>query len=135
MDFDQDDSMNPDVEDLLQEDQDHDPHALVRHVGPIQAHVLPARVAYSRSINVTDSADQTNLEIVGSDDPRRLYVAILCTGNPVFVGHDKTTVATGVAGILPINMVLYLPTTALIYVRSTNVAGSVVSYWVGQWAD
>lgn len=134
-DFDSEDSINPGVDELLQEDQDGTPHALVRHVGPITAHVLPARVAYSRTINVSNSADPANLEIVGSDDPRRQYVAIVCTGNPIFVGHDKQMVADGIAGTLPTNLVLPLSTTAPIWVRSTNAAGSSVSYWIGHWAD
>jgi hypothetical protein len=135
MDFDTNDSVNPDVEDLLQEDQGGSPHALVRHVGPINAHVLPARLAHSRSIRVTDSASPANLEIIASEDQRRQYVAIICTEQAIFVGHDKQMVADGLSGILPPGIPLYLPTTAEIWVRSFDPAGSQVSYWVGQWAD
>lgn len=131
-DFDTNDSINPDVEDLLQEDGQGEPVVPVRHVGPVRVHQLPARMAHSGTINVSDVSDRAE-DL--AEDFRRSYITIICTGQPVFVGHEKRAVQTGVAGILPINVPLTLHTSAALYFRSTNVAGSVVSYWAGNWAD
>lgn len=133
--MDTNDSINPDVPELLQEEQDAVPHAMVKHVGPIEAHPLPARVAHSRTIRVTDSSNPANLEIIASEDHRRQYVTVICTEQAIHIGHDKQMVADGTAGILPPEISLTLPTSAPIWVRSFDPAGAQVSYWIGQWAD
>lgn len=127
-----DDAVNPDLSELLQEDQETLPAVDVRHRGPVQAHVLPARDGYSRSVSVTNVAD--SLEIIPAD-PRRAYVTFLVTGTPVYLGHDKQAVLSGVAGILPIGTALTLRATAPVYILATTAGPAVVSYWVGQWAD
>lgn len=134
-DFDTNDSINPGVEDLQQEEEARDIAVSVRHVGPVLTHELPARVAHSRSVNVTESSDPALLEIIASEDLRRKFFTIIVTGQPCFVGFEKQDVASGVAGILPVNIPLTLPTAAPVYVRAATVGTAVVSYWSGNWAD
>lgn len=137
-DFDTNHSMNPDLEDLQQEEADAYAVApvAVRVAGGVRVHQLPPRVANSRSLTVTDSADQTALEIIASEDPRRQYLVVSCQTQPVYLGHSKQDVAAGVAGILPTGVLLHLPTSAPVYVRCATVGQTaVVSYWTGEWAD
>lgn len=135
MDFDTNESINPDTEALQQEDLPGEPVVPVRQIGPMLTHELPARVAYSRSVNVTESGDPAMLEIIASEDLRRKFLFVSVTGQPCHVGFDKQEVASGVAGILPIGMLLPLPTSAPVWVRAAAVGTAVVSYWVGNWAD
>lgn len=127
-----DDAVNPELDELLQRDQETLPAVDVRHRGPIQAQVLPARTGYSRTVNVTNVAD--TIEII-PEDPRRAYITFYVTGSPVFIGHDKQAVLSGIAGILPVQRDLTLYATAPIYILCTNAGPAAVSYWVGQWAD
>lgn len=138
MDFDTNDSINPDIEDLHQEDQESwpgEPVVPVRQVGPALTHELPARVAHSRTVNVTEASDPALLEIIASEDLRRKFFFVIVTGQPCHVGFEKQDVASGVAGILPVGVLLPLPTSASVYVRAAAVGTAVVSYWVGNWAD
>lgn len=132
-DFDTNNSINPDLEELLQEDAGHQPVVPVRQMGPAPVQTLAARHAYSGSVNVTETTNPP--ECIASEDLRRRYITIVCTGVPVFVGHEKQDVINGRAAILPINTPLTLPTTAQVWVRSAAVGAAVVSYWVGNWAD
>lgn len=136
MDFDTNDSLNPETDELLQ--QDHGGPLLpvmVQVDGSVRVHQLPPRVAHSRNVPVALSSDPALVEIVAAEDPRRQYCKIICTGNPVFIGHDKQAVAQGTAGILPVGVPLELPTSAPIYAASASGGAAVVSYWTGEWAD
>jgi hypothetical protein len=124
--------MNPELGELLQQDSAALPAVDVRHRGPIQAQILPARDGYSRTVSVTNVAD--SLEIIPAD-PRRAYVTFYLTGSPCYIGHDKQAVLSGIAGILPVQRDLTLYSTAPIYILCTNAGPAAVSYWVGQWAD
>jgi hypothetical protein len=135
MDFDTGDAVNPDMPGLLQEDEAAVPAVDVRPVGPIRTHVLPARVAHSRNISVTEDPNPAMLEIIASEDLRRQYLAVIVSGQPVIIGHDRHQVAEGVAGILPVGIMLYLHTAAPVFVRSATAGTAIVSYWTGQWAD
>ena len=134
MDFDTNDSINPELPELEQEEDQALPAVDVRHVGPVKMHRLPARIAYSRNVNVVASSDPVTLENIASEDLRRSYIKVVCTGNPIFIGHTKQDVADGVAAILPINTLIELPTSAPVWVRGSGGA-AVVSYWIGNWAD
>lgn len=131
-DFDTNNSIDPDLQELQQEDAGA-PVVPVRQVGPAHVHTLAARHAYSGFVNVSDTTNPP--ECIASEDLRRRYITIVCTGQPVFVGHEKQDVINGRAAILPINTPLTLPTTAQVWVRSAAVGAAVVSYWVGNWAD
>lgn len=136
--FDTNDSLNPDVDDLLQEEQDGALHAPVKVLGSVRVHELPARVAHSRSLNVAGAAgsvDPSLVEQIGNEDLRRKWLFVVAATNPVFIGFDKQNVADGISGLLPVGVVLPLPAAAPIFVRSNNAAGSIVSYWAGNWAD
>lgn len=135
MDFDTNNSVNPDIEELQQEDHDGAPAVPVCITGPALTHELPARVAHSRNVNVTESSDPALLEAVASEDLRRKFFFIIVTGQPCHVGFEKQEVASGVAGILPVGVVLPLPVTTPVWVRAAAVGTAVVSYWVGNWAD
>lgn len=124
-------AIEPDVDELLQEDLG--PEAVpVKPVGPVGVHELPARIAYSRNLSVTDTQAP---EQIANQDLRRKYLVIVCTGQPVFVGHDKQSVLDGTAGILPVNLVLPVPAGVPVWVRAAAVGTAVVSYWSGNWAD
>lgn len=127
-----DDAVNPDLAELRQDDQEELPAVAVRQRGPIQAQVLPARGGYSRTVDVTNNA--ASLEII-PEDLRRAYITFYVTGSPVYIGHDKQAVLSGIAAILPTQRDLTLYTTAPIYILCTNAGPAAVSYWVGQWAD
>lgn len=127
-----DDAVNPELPDLLQQDQEALPAVEVRHRGPIQAQNLPARDGYSRTVSVTNNPD--SLETIPAD-PRRSYITFYITGSPCYIGHDKQAVLSGIAGILPVQRDLTLNTAAPIYILCTNAGPAAVSYWVGQWAD
>jgi hypothetical protein len=129
-----DDAMLPeDIDDLRQRSDDY-PAVRVKHEGPQLHHVLPARNAYSRNVTVQSTADPTQLEQIAAGDPRIRYIIILASTNPVYIGHDKQSVADGICGILPVGTSLTLPTSAPIWVRSTT-ATAIVSWWAGNWAD
>lgn len=134
-DFDENDSINPDLDDLQQDNLANLPAVDVRLTGPALTHELPARVAHSRNINVTDSATPEVIEQVANEDLRRKFLYISVTGFPCFVGFEKQSVIDGTAGILPVGQVLPLPTAAPVYVRAAAVGTAVVSYWAGNWAD
>lgn len=127
-----DDAVNPELPDLLQEDASALPAVKVKHAGPVQAQAVPSKYGYSRTVNVTNVAD--SLEII-PEDPRRSYITFYATGSPVYIGHSKQDVLSGVAGILPTQRDLTLYTSAPIYILCTNVGPAAVSYWTGQWAD
>lgn len=131
-----DPAMLPDDIDELRQipDDDYKP-VRVRVEGPILGHELPARTAFSRSVNVSNGTDPVALEQVAAGDPRIKYLTIIVGTNPAYVGHDKQGVSDGICGILPVGVPLTLPTSAPIWVRSTVAGGSVVSYWSGNWAD
>lgn len=123
-------AIGPDVAEL--EQYDTGPAVDVRMAGPVRTHALPARVAHSRNITVTDVSQP---EQIGNEDLRRSYCTIIATGQPIYVGHDKQAVLDGTAAILPVSIPLTLPTAAPVYVRAAAVGAAVVSYWAGQWAD
>lgn len=131
-DFDTNDSMNPGLDDLLQQDQDRELHAPVKVIGAVRNHPLPARNAFSRNVLVSNAEGQ--LECI-PEDLRRQYITIWCTAQSVFVGHDKQSVLNESAGILDTGRELTLHTSAEIWIRGTVAAVSTVSYWTGQWAD
>lgn len=129
--------IEPDI-DQLQQEEYRGPAVPVRLTGPVTANELPTRDSTSRSINVAqtiagsaaDAAEQ-----IATADPRRKYLTVLCTGNPILIGHTKQEVLDAVCGVLPVGVPLNLPTSEPVWVRSTAAGGSVVSYWSGCWAD
>jgi len=136
--FDTNDSINPDLDELLQQEQDHNVRVPVQIDHAVRVHELPSLVAHSRNLNVAGAAAGVNpdlVESIGPEDPRRKWMFILVETNPVFIGFDKQNVADGVSGRLPVGVVLPLPAAAPIFVRSTAAGGSIVSYWAGAWAD
>lgn len=132
------DAIEPDYDDVQQSDEAVEA-VRVKTVGMTLVHELPARVANSRSLSVSDvlQADAAAaIETLGDGDDRRKYLKLICTGQPIYVGHDKQSVLAGTAAILPAGLLLELPTSAPIYVRcATPAQTAVVSYWAGYWAD
>lgn len=128
-----DDAIDPQLGELEQQDIPFPP-VIVEPRGPVQTHELPARHGTSKTINVSNVAD--NAETLGGEDLRRKWIKILCTGQAVRIGFSKKDVASSdTSGVLPINTILTLETSEAVWVCSTNAAGSVVSYWTGSWAD
>lgn len=122
--MDTNDSINPGLEDLQQEDHDDAPAVDVRHVGPLRVHQLPSRVANSRSVTLSSTADDPTLvEVIAAEDLRRDYLAISVTGQSAYVGHDKYSVARGISGILPPGAILMLPTSEPVYARAAGASG------------
>lgn len=131
-DFDTNDSMNPDLDDLLQRQQDGELHAPVKVIGPVRTTRLPARLGFSRSLAINNAAGLC--EGIAAD-PRRAYFIIYCTDQPIYLGHSKQSVLDGSAAILDTFFVLELATSDEIWIRGTNAAVSNVHYFLGQWAD
>lgn len=125
-------AIEPDVDELHQEDLSAEA-VLVKPVGPIGVHELPARVAHTRNITVSDTTNPP--EQVANEDLRRKSLTIICTGVPIFVAHDKQAAIDGTAGILPVGVALTLPVGVPVWVRAAAVGDAVVSYWSGNWAD
>jgi hypothetical protein len=132
------DSIEPDFADVQQYEEPAEA-VRVKTVGMTLVHELPARVANSRTLTVADAQQGdagAAVEIIGDGDERRKYLKILCTGQPIYVGHDKQSVIAGTAAVLPAGVLLELPTSAPIMVRcATPAQTAVVSYWAGYWAD
>lgn len=131
-------AIEPGVDNLLQEEYPG-PAVPVRPVGPVTVHELPTRVSSSRNLQVYDML-QTDpgsaVEQLAPGDLRRKYFLVLATVQPIFVGHEKQAVMDGTAGILPVGIVLSLPTGAAVYARcATPGQAATVSYWSGNWAD
>lgn len=136
MDFDTNDSINPEIDDLLQDDGAKDPAVDVRVIGSMRTHKLPARVAHTRNLTISASTDPALLEHVANEDLRREYLFVSVTGQPVFIGHDKQMVADGTSGILPVGSVLALPTSEPAWARaaggpSTSTVTTVPGVTVG----
>jgi len=131
-DFDTNDSMNPGVPELLQEDQDHELSAPVRVLGSVRTHELPARIGFSRQVFVNSTTIPP--ESLPAD-PRRKYVVIYCRTHGIFLGHDKQMVIDGTAAFLDSFVTLRLDTSDQLWFRGDNAANTEVNYWVGQWAD
>lgn len=125
------DSLNPDLPDLLQRDQERLPAVDVRPVGPVLTQELPAPRAYSRYVSLTNNPDL--IEVIPAD-PRRKYITIITTA-AIFVGHDKLSVVNGIAGRLPANRDLTLWTSEPIYMLAAGAGAVDVGYWIGSWAD
>lgn len=130
-DYDTNDSLNPELPELLQRDQDRYPAVDVRTIGAVRTQEMPATSSYSRYVQLTNNPD--TMEIVPAD-PRRKYITIVVTA-AIFIGHDKLSVVQGTAGRLPANRDVTLYTTAPIYMRSDGAGPVDVGYWVGSWAD
>lgn len=132
------DSIEPGLGDVQQTDP-YGEVVRVATVGMTLVHELPTRVANSRNLTVSDVLQgdaRGAVETIGDGDDRRKYLKVICTGQPVFCGHDLQAVIQGTAAILPVGIVLDLPTSAPVYVRcATAASSSVVSYWTGYWAD
>lgn len=138
MDYDTNDSLNPDTGELLQQ-EDSGPLMPV-HVsvdGSVRVHQLPPRVATTRNVTIGDgSGGPDTFECLAAEDPRRQYFYVSCTGNPIMIAHDKQSLTQGIGAILPVGLLLPLPTSAPIYAKcNVGAATSVVSYWSGEWAD
>lgn len=134
-DYDAGDAIEPDLDDVLQETSDL-PAVVVRQAGPVRTHELPTRRAYTRNVNVTDAVDQVALEQIAAEDLTRKYLYVSVTGAPCYVGHDRGDVAAGISGILPVGLMLPLPTGAPVWVRSASAGvTAVLSWWAGNWAD
>lgn len=131
-------AIEPDL-DELQQTAPHIEAVAVRQIGPVQTNAMPARIANSRNLNVSDvsaaGAPGDAIETIGDNDDRRMYLVVMCTGQPIYLGHDKQSVLQGTAGILPVGVPLRLDTAAPMYVRAALAGVAVVSYWSGYWAD
>jgi hypothetical protein len=125
--------------DAVQQQRYDGPAIPVRLDGPVQTHELPARRATSRNLTVADAASgdaAAACEQIGSKDLTRKYLYVLCTGQPIYIGHSRQEAAGNTAGILPVNVPLPMPTGMDIWVRCATAGQSaVVSYWSGNWAD
>jgi hypothetical protein len=132
------DAIQPGIDELLQEEYPG-PAVPVRPVGPVPIHKLPARVSTSRLLTVAaDVSGDTSAaaENIATDDLRREYLTIICTGNPIIVAHERQAAIDGTGAVLPVNIALTLPTGVPVWVRcATPAASSQVSYWSGNWAD
>lgn len=131
------DAVEPDLDELQQTTDPIDAVA-VRHIGPVFTTEMPARIGNSRNLNVSDvnNGDAgAAIETIGDNDDRRKYLIVMCTGFPIYVGHDKQSALIGTAAILPVGVPLRLDSSAPIYVRAAQAGTAVVSYWAGYWAD
>ena len=132
------DAIQPGVDELLQEEWPG-PAVPVRPVGPVETHKLPARVSTSRLLTVAaDVGGDTTaaVENIATDDLRREYLYLVCTGQPLIVAHEKQAAIDGTGAVLPVNVLLTLPTAVPVFVRcATAGQSSQVSYWSGNWAD
>lgn len=124
-------AIEPDTDELMQE-QYPGPAVPVRVTGPLTVHELPTRDASSRSVTVSDVSLP---ESIANEDPRRKFLYVTVTGQPCYVGFDKMSVANGTAGILPVGIMLAIPTMLPVFVRAAVAGNAVVSYWAGSWAD
>lgn len=125
-------AITPDLDDVMQEEYTG-PAVPVRLSGPVTVNELPTRDAVSKNITVSDTTNPP--EMIVSEDLRRKFLYITITGQPCYVGFDKQSVMNGTAAILPVGMLIPLPTAMPVWVRAATAGNSVVSYWAGTWAD
>lgn len=132
-DYDTHGAIEPELGELFQEDTGT-LEVPVRLGKPVGAYNLAARILHSYNAAVAQTSDPALLEQIGTEDMRRMFVTIICTGNPIFIGPDKQLVANGRAGILPVGVPITLPVTTPLWCAGSG-GNATVSVWVGNWAD
>lgn len=137
----------PELDDLQQHDEPEEGvkvPVIVKEIGPVRAHLMPARDAVMRSVTAT--ADNSVQQIVGRDLRRsrlQVWVQGEADGDFVYIGVDKNEVESGTAarvlaevpgGLAPA-LLLDMTHCMPVWIKNTGVNPVMVSFVAEYYAD